>query len=579
MEDLTLSDCLIILRRRKAAFLCAFCLIFAGAVALAMLWSNYRSNAMIEIEQPQVASEITTPLGMNPNDAPESLADLRVNRIRQKVTSQSSLIDIITKYNLYPGMRASEPIAVVADKMANKIKLKLISSEIANPNATQKVSADQLSAIAFNISFDYDDPEMAQKITNELVTRFLDQDLKDRHSQSEVTNDFIDKQIKLLEASLVEQEKKIGDFESKNGVSRPETLMFNQQAAANVALSLQNLDSQIATNEGTQGALRAQLASVEPYSRVIADGQVVTTPAIQLKALKSQFTTLTAQYGPEHPDVLKLKRQIQALQESQGSAGGTMNAETGELKSQITDVRTNLKVAEKTYGPNNPDVISLKNQLESLKKKLAEAKRNSSAPNSFHQDADNPAYIEVVSQLRSAEEQHKSLLEQREKLQAQEEKYQQAVMQNPVLQQQMATLTRDYDNAQLRYRDLKQKKMAADMDKQMIEDRHGQRLMVISPPELPTHTQPRRVLILLGGFMVACMGGFVTVILRQMMTQAIFGPRQLTALVGVPPLVVVPHLRVNDDRNQNLLQRSQAVMSGSRAKQITMMDASEERVS
>ena len=51
-------------------------------------------------------------------------------------------------------------------------------------------------------------------------------------------------------------------------------------------MTLQTLDTQLAANQGTIGNLRAQLANVDPYSRVIADGQVVTTPAVQLKALQ-----------------------------------------------------------------------------------------------------------------------------------------------------------------------------------------------------------------------------------------------------------------------------------------------------
>ena len=106
-------------------------------------------------------------------------------------------------------------------------------------------------------------------------------------------------QITALEVSLAEQEKKISDFQQEHGVSGPEMLMFNQQASESTVMSLQNLDSQITANEGTQGSLRAQLATVDPYTRVIADGQVLTTPATQLKAMQAQYSTLTAQYGSQ----------------------------------------------------------------------------------------------------------------------------------------------------------------------------------------------------------------------------------------------------------------------------------------
>lgn len=568
MEELTINDYLVIFRQRRKAFFFTFAIAFLLSIVASLAWSNYRSSTTIEIQQPQVSTEITTPLGMNPSDMPEALADLRVNRINQKVTSQSSLIDIITKYNLYSGARSSHTIADVADKMASKIKLKLISSEIANPNATQKVSATDLSAIAFTLSFDYSDPEIAQKITNELATRFMDEDLKDRRTQAETTSEFIQKQIEMLEKSMAEQEKNIADFEAKNGVSRPEVLMFNQQAAENTSMSMQNIDTQIASNEGTQGSLRSQLATVEPYTRVIADGQVLTTPATQLKALKAQYATLTAQYGPEHPDVVKLKHQIESLETSNGGSGGH-SAETSTLKTEIADVTTNLKAAKKNYGPKHPDVISLQRQLDDLKSKLASAQAENNLKGNLHQDADNPAYIGLVSQLQATEEQHKSLITQREKLNDQMLKYQHAVTQNPLLQQQMATLTRDYDNAQLRYRDLKIKKMAADMDVQMIEDHHGERLTIISPPDLPQHTHPRQILIVVAGFVFSVMAGIFAVILKQLTANSIFGSRQLASLVGVAPLVTIPYLPATGEKKGWLAKRTAIASQSSFAAQLS----------
>ncbi|MFY9288197.1 MAG: hypothetical protein WAO98_06810 [Alphaproteobacteria bacterium] len=492
---------------------------------------------------------MTTPIGMNSSsNMSESLADLRISKIKQKITSPGTLVEIITKFNLYPDDRKSDPMASIAKDMASKIRLNLVSSTVANPAATQKVSVDQLSAIAFMLSFDYSDPQTAQQVTNELVTRFLDEDLKERHEQAEATSEFIGKQIAIMETQMVEQEKKIAEFQSEHGISKPEVLMFNQQAAANTSVNLQSLESQLTSNLGTQGSLRAQLAVVEPYSRVLADGQVLTTPATQLKALEAQYTTLTAQYGERHPDVVKVKRQIEALRSQAYKGDG--GQDTGALKAQIEDVKTNLEAAESTLGEDHPDVAALKRQLKKLENEL-KAGGETTSDNGIKQDADNPAYLSLVAQLRATQEQYKALSAQREALVAQQTKYQEAVNQNPTLEQQMAALARDYDNAQLRYRELKAKKMAADMDQQMIQDRKGQRLVVINPPELPLKTQPSRLLIILAGFIMAFVGGLGMVIIVQTTNQSVMGPHHLAALVGVPPLVVIPHIYTDREKEKD----------------------------
>ncbi len=544
MEELTLQDYLTILRRHKKYFLITFAVLWVVSFAFALCWSNYRSTATVEIEQPEIAPDTTTPMGMNPNDEPEALADLRIGKIQQKVTAPSSLIEIISKFGLYESSRKIMPIANVADHMHDAIKLNLVSSTVANPAATQKVSANQLSAMAFTLSFDYGDPHIAQQVTSELVSRFLNEDLKERRAEAEATSSFLAGQIAVLEKSMSEQEKNIAQFQQTHGAARPESLLFNQQAAQTTTLSMQNLDSQITSNEGTQGALRAQLTTVDPYSRVIANGQLLTTPGTQLKALEAQYTTLTAQYGQDHPDVVKLRHQIAALRQQTGGHG----PDTSQLKAQIDDTRTNLEAAKKTYGSDNPDVVVLQHKLDSLQAQLANAGSGSSQQD-LKKDADNPAYLELVAQLRSSEEQHKSLITQRESLSKQQSKYQQAVAENPAVEQQMAALSRDYDNAQLRYRELKEKKMAADMDVQMVQDREGQRLFVIDPPGLPLKTHPSRLLLMLAGLFISLMGGITAAIGMQVIGQNIVGSQHLTALVGVTPLVTIPHIYTQREIN------------------------------
>jgi polysaccharide biosynthesis transport protein len=540
MDELSLFDYLSILKRWKKLFFLTVLAVVCLSVLFALRWSNYRATATIEAEQPEIPVSVTTPMGMNPNDMSQVQADTRISHIQQKVLSTGSLVDIITKFNLYAGARDHAPIADIADKMRSKIRLGPVNSALGG--GSSKASSGQNSPVAFTLGFDYNDPLVAQQVTNELVTRFLDEDLKDRRSQARETSALLASQIAALEATMAEQEKKIADFRAAHGDMRPEALLFNQQGAASTALSIQNIDSQITTNEGTQGALRAQLALVDPYSRIVADGQVLTTPRVQLKALQSQFTTLSAQYGPDHPDVIKTRNQIEALKAQVGDS-----KETADIKAKITDVRTNLAAARKTYGPENPDVLSLQNQLKNLERQLEEQSKNPAADHALKQDADNPAYLQLVAQLNTAEEQHNSLLAQKETLLAQQEKYQQAVAANPAAEQQMATLTRDYDNVQLRYRELKEKMMAAGMNEQMELDRKGQRLAVINPPELPLGTQPSRRLIVLGGLVLSLMAGFFSVGTAQILSQSIVSPRHLASLTGAAPLVAVPHIFTKEE--------------------------------
>lgn len=555
MEDFPINEYWSVLKRRKKAFFITAAIILFATLVISLRWSNYQSVATVEIKQSEIAAEITASPGMNISGTMEALADLRISRIQQKITSTGSLVDIISKFDLYPSKRQKSPIAVIADGMRDKIKLELVSSALANPASANKASAGQLSAIAFNLSFQYSDPLLTQQVTNELISRFLDEDLKQRRSQTEETSSFLKKQIEILEASMEAQEKEIAEYRAESGDTRPEALLFNQQAAANIAMTLQTVDAQIASLDGNISALKAQLMTADPYTRAYEGGQILSSPAMQLKALQTKYATLTAQYGPEHPDVLKTKRQLRSLKKQV-----KVPVDTAMLQSKIDDIEAKIASASETLGPDNPELKSLNRQFKNLKKQKSKAMGAFSSTDSLIKaDADNPTYLSIVSQLRESEGRQKGLMAKRTSLLEQQEKYRKAVISNPMAEQQLASLTRDYDNSKIRYRELKAKKMAADMSNQLEKERKGQRMSVINPPELPLKTKPGKKIILLGGFALSIIAGLGCVIFIQILSQSVCGPSHLSNIVGAPPLTSVPYITTQAERYQYDRQKRYAV--------------------
>lgn len=566
MENYSLHDYISILMRRKVEFLVTFGVLLLGAVIFSAMWSTYRTSATIQIQAPDIPEGVTAPMGANAVSFMEALADQRIQQIQQKVTATSTLVEIITKFNLYQNEREISPITEVVEKMRKKIKLDLVSTELSNPASASRMSAGQLAAIAFTITFKYTDPHLTQQVTDELVSRFLDEDLKQRRTKARETAAFLATQIETLERSMAEQEGKVADFRRQHPHSRPEALVFNQQMAATTGVNLQDIDRQLNALEQSRGALRSQLASVDPYSRVIADGQVLTTPAIQLKALQSRYSTLLGQYGASHPDVVKLGRQIDALRAESGVV-----ADGDTLSAQIADMRANLVAAERTYGTNHPDVTSLRSQLRALERQAASADRVAGKQGTVKKDADNPAYLMLVSQLQAADSQFQALSAQRDALRKQREHYERLVAETPMVEQEYAALARDYDNSQLRYREMKEKKQAADMNEQMEQGRKAERLVVIESAELPTRTNPPRPLLLAAGMILSVVGGFGAVAAAEAMSRSIHGTYHLASLVGVPPLVAVPLISTEEERNDRRRLQKRAVIAASVAVLVVLV--------
>lgn len=543
MTEIYLLEYLSVLWRRKIVFLSIFCFIFLVSFVLALKWSNYEAFATVEVAQPEIAMDVVESSGMSAVTM-EAMADLQISRLKQKVFSTSSLAEIITKLDLYSGARKGTPIAYIAEEMRHSIDLELVGTALANPASAQKASALQLSAIAFVISFQYSDPLKAQQTVNELVSRFLEEDIKERKKMAHKTSIFLEGQIKILSESLEEQEKKIADFRASNGAIRPDSLAFNQQASYNTNSSLLSVESDIISNLGLVGALRAQLAQIDPYSRIIEDGETLTTPAIQLRALRSQYANLTAKYGPKHPDVVKVSRQIAVLESKVDNY-----SPVASIKARIIDVSAKLNTVRSKYGADHPEVISLTKQLDGLKDSLKSAEKDAESDSRvIDKDADNPAYLQVVAQLRAAEEQQRALEAQRDEIKRQQEEYSKAVDANPEVEKKFSALTRDYENLMVLYRELKARKLAADMSETIEQGHIGQRLAVINSPELPLETTPSKKLFLAAGFVLATISGFGAVFALQLLSKSVIGPHHLESLVGVAPLAVIPHLRSIDEK-------------------------------
>jgi uncharacterized protein involved in exopolysaccharide biosynthesis len=537
MDDFNIYDYIAIFKRHRWAYVVTSLVMLVLTMVVTFSWSSYRSEATIQVQQPDIPQEMTTPLGVQAATVIRALADQRIEQINEKVTSNSSLVEIITKFNLYEEDRRTKPMTTIVETMRKKIKLDLVSADLANPTATARMEPGQLAAIAFVIGFTYNNPRAAQQVTNELVSRILDEDIRQRRNQAKETSEFLQVQTDALEKTLLEQERKLADFKAAHPSVRIETIPLTHQEIQLIEMNLQQVSAQADAIDKMRGDLRAQLAGTDPYSRVIADGQLLTTASIQLKNLQSKYSTMTSQYGPDHPDVVKLRHQIEALQTEVGQT-----PDTAVLQAQIKDTRANLAAAEQTNGPDHPDVLALRRQLTGLEGQLAVLAKDPTPHSEIKRDADNPAYLMLVSQLHAADDQFTSLATQRNDLNQQLNTLRKDVLETPAFEQQLEALSRDYDNAQLRYRELKEKKLTADMNEQMEQGRTAERLVMIDPPELPVDTHPKRILLFVASIFLSFMSGFGGVALTEKMSLNVHGPIHLASLINAPPLVVIPHI-------------------------------------
>src|ERR1700731_874279 len=291
--EITVADVKRIFRRYW--WIPAFMTVTLGVIGLAaslVLPKKYTSSTLVLVEQPTVPKDLIKPVITD--DLNQRMASMKA-----QILSRSRLESIINKFNLYPLERKTTHMEDLVEKLKSAVHVELIE-----PLA----GATDRQPPGFNVSVTFDNPQLAQKICQEITSMFMEQNATGRVAQSNKTTQFLTEQLNEAKAKLEEQDKRLAQFKAEHLVSMPE------QEQTNLTL-LSGMNTQL--DATTQGLTRAQqdkslnetlLTNQEANWKAAQVGlQNPETQEQELTALQQQLSALLAKYTPEHPDVIKVK--------------------------------------------------------------------------------------------------------------------------------------------------------------------------------------------------------------------------------------------------------------------------------
>ncbi|MGD9741284.1 MAG: GumC family protein [Dongiaceae bacterium] len=532
------TDYLAAFGRRKWLVLLVTLSLASLALLVATFWPPiYRSSATILIEEPDVPSDLV-------RSTVSTFADERLQMIEQRVMTTQNLIGIIDKFGLYESERKTEPMAVVVEDMRDMIDLGVVSADVNDPHSGRTTRA----TIAFTVSFDSNAPRTAQQVANELVTLYLSENLRTRQEQAAGTTGFLHEESSRLAGRIEELETQLAAFKAKYAGSLPEQLTINTQILDRTQSDMLEIRRQLQAAQERQIFLQAQLAQVDPYSTtsVTFDGKPLLSAADRLRALEMQFLSISATYGPNHPDVKKLKREIDGLK---GAAGGGSDAVALQERRQA--ISSELAQMQEEHGAEHPDVKRLQRELSNVEAAIAEGANSAGVAAASPERPNNPAYIQLQAQVNAAEADIAALKGQSIVVEAKLTAIEQRVMQTPEVERAYLEMKRDYDQTVQKYQEVRQKEGEARLAENLEAESKGEKFSVIEPPALPEEpVRPNRKLILLVGFALAMAAGVGSGALADSIDDRVYGQRQLAGLSGQPPLVVIPRVRNAGERNR-----------------------------
>ena len=484
-ELLGFADYLAILKRRKKQLIIPAAIILLLSFGLAVgLPSIYRAEATILIEQQEIPSELV-------RSTVTSYAGERIQVISQRVMTTENLGKIIDNYGLYRDERDDTSLTLLSEGLREDIELEMISADVIDPRSGRPT----IATIAFKLSFSNKNPRIAQKVTNELVSLYLDENLRQRTQSALETSTFLSTEADRLNQEITELETSLAEFKKKHVDNLPELQPLNIQLMERNELELSETIQRIRSLEERKIYLQSELAQMSPTTDIYnSSGNRIMGTEDRLRALQTEYLALATRYTNDHPTLINMKDEIETLERE------------------------------------------LDAKPEQKKKKA---------------QSDNPAYLQLETQLKAADGELASLYTMKNELKGKLKDFEERLIQSPQVEREYRNLTRDYENALAKYKEVKSKQLEAKLAESLERERKGERFSLIEPPQLPEKPdKPNRLAIVFLGIVFSFAGGFGNVVVRESMDQAVYGSKGIMAITNTPPLAVIPYIESSEERKQ-----------------------------
>ena len=297
------------------------------------------------------------------------------------------------------------------------------------------------------------------------------------------------------------------------------------------------VDRQITSSEERKLYLESQLEQMSPAATLYSDnGQRILTPQGRLKQLETRYLSASAIYAEDHPDLIRMRRELSSLREEVGDSMQSRD----ELEKIIQGLSAELAEMEKTHSADHPDIKQVQQRIISLKQASLKAPAETTKE---YLAAENPAYIQLKVKLEAVNTDLRSLQENRGKLNRKLNEIEARLIEAPQVEREYRSMTRDHNNAVAKYQEITTKQMSARLAEELEKDSKGERFSLIEPPLLPEKpVKPNRQAIVLLGAIVSLGIGLGIVFLLDSLDKSIRTQRDISLVVGMQPLATIPYI-------------------------------------
>ncbi len=500
---------LTVARRRMWYLIIPFALAAVGAGIYAQLAPNrYRSTAIVLVTPPQLqlaARGIGTTL---------PLSD-RLRMLQQEILNRSRLERVITDFDLYREERATGIMEDVVAAMRRDIN---VSEPLGSSRRNEGTS--------FTLSFTATDPRLAQRVAERLTALFIDENIRQRETVAEGTDQFLSAEVETARLRLEETERKLEAYKRQFGGQLPDQLSSNLSALQGAQMQIQSLNDSINRDRAELLLVERQLSDlmnaasgggpVDPGGDGPVDLPVaVVTPYDEaLAKARGTLDSLLMRLTPDHPDVARQRRLVAELEERANAAQLQRPLSPGSPAAPATD---RLSPAETRRA----------NQIAELRARARQL----------------PVEIQTKQQQIDAR-------------QAQVTAYQGRIEVAPIREAEMISLTRDYETLRARYDQLltrsEDAKVAANMERRQVTEQ----FRIVDPPRVPERPlNPGRVRTTAMGAAAGLALGVLLVGLLEYRDRTFRTEADILSALALPVVAVVPAMTTARERRRQVRRR------------------------
>ena len=337
-------------RRRWLVFGTVWTIAAIGWAGVVGLPNRYESSARIYVDTATVLGPLLKGLAV------ENDLNRQVQVMRQTLLSRPNLDELVRMTDLDVTVRGPAAYEALINRLEDDIEL----------------SSDKQNL--FTISYKNTDPRRARDVVQALTTIFVENNLGENRSDIDNAQKFLSRQIAEYEKSLDKAESALAKFKQENMEFLPgqsglaEKLGDARSRKAALEAQLEDTEKRVSLLEkelaDTPRMLGATISGEGPPSNI--DAQII--------AIQAKLAELTARYTDQHPDVVVLRRRLDALLKQQNARMAAMGgpAGGGGTGSVINPVYTQLRIA---LVEEKGKVATLRDQVRRAGEQVARLER------------------------------------------------------------------------------------------------------------------------------------------------------------------------------------------------------------